>query len=131
MSALYAHKTKVSSFFLNFFFVGCGCSGVGAWVWARGCGRVGRQVGSAGWGGGMEMGGRGMRQAGLGLSLSDGRESPPCAYPTRIRIGGSGVIDRPTFRIPGSQMRAWDSIPTRPALAPSWVRDDENASRSS
>ena len=79
----------------------------------------------------MEMGGRGMRQAGLGLSLSDGRESPPCAYPTRIRIGGSGVIDRPTFRIPGSQMRAWDSIPTRPALALSSARDDENASRSS
>ena len=57
----------------------------------------------------MEMGGRGMRQAGLGLSLSDGRESPPWAYPTRIRIAGSGVIDRPTFRLPGSQMRAWES----------------------
>ena len=39
--ALYAHKTKVSSFFLNFFFVGCGCLGVGPWVWARGCGRSG------------------------------------------------------------------------------------------
>ena len=77
------------------------------------------------------MGGRGMRQAGLGLSLSDGRESPPLTYPTRIRIAGSGVIDRPTFRLPGSQMRAWDSTPTRPALAPSAARDDENASRSS
>ena len=79
----------------------------------------------------MEMGGHGMRQAGLGLSLSDGRESPPCAHPTRIRIGGSGVIDRPTFRIPCSQMRAWNFIPTRPALALSAARDDENASRSS
>ena len=47
MAALYAHKTKVSSFFLNFFFRlvwtrGCGRVGVGARVWARGCGRVGR-----------------------------------------------------------------------------------------
>ena len=41
MRALYAHKTKVSSFFLSFFFVGCGRVGVGAWVWAPGCGRVG------------------------------------------------------------------------------------------
>ena len=41
MAALYAHKTKVSSFFLNFFSLGCGRLGVGAWVWARGCGRVG------------------------------------------------------------------------------------------
>ena len=62
----------------------------------------------------MGMGGRGMGQAGLGLSLSDGRESPPWAYPTRIRIAGSGVIDRPTFRLPGSQMRAWNFIPTPP-----------------
>ena len=31
----------MSSFFLIFFFVGCGRVGVGAWVWARGCGRVG------------------------------------------------------------------------------------------
>ena len=84
---------------------GCGRVGVDAWVWVRG---------SVGGGGGMEMGGRGMRRAGLGLSLSDGRESPPWAYPTRIRIAGSCVIDRPTFRLPGSQMRAWDSIPTPP-----------------
>ena len=38
MRALYAHKRKVSSFFLNFFFIGCGCLGVGAWVWVLGCG---------------------------------------------------------------------------------------------
>ena len=50
LGALYAQKKKVSSFFLNFFFVGCGRVGVGAWVWARGCGRVGREVGAAGWG---------------------------------------------------------------------------------
>ena len=54
MAALYAHKTKVSSFFLNFFFVCCGGVGVGVWVWscgfgARGCGLVGRWVGAAGW----------------------------------------------------------------------------------
>ena len=46
LGALYAHKTKVSSFFLKFFFRW----GVGARVWARGCGRVGREVGAAGWG---------------------------------------------------------------------------------
>ena len=63
VSALYAHKTKVSSFFLKFFFVGCGSVGVGAWV--------GR------WGGGMGMGGRGMRRAGLGWSLSDSANRPP------------------------------------------------------
>ena len=112
-------KKKGVKFFFKFFLVGCGCVGVGAWVGARGCGGVG--VGGVGvgvwvgrWGGGMGMGGRGMGRAGLGLSLSDGRESPPWAYPTRIRIAGSCVIDRPTFRLPGSQMRAWDSIPTPP-----------------
>ena len=31
----------------------------------------------------------------------------PRASPSRIRIAGSGVIDRPTFRIQGSQMRAY------------------------
>ena len=99
---------------------GCGGVGVGAWVWGRG---------SVGGGGGMEMGGRGMRQAGLGWSLSDGRESPPCAYPTRIRIAGSGMIDRPIFRLPGSHMRAclgWGKI----GLPPHSPQDDENASRS-
>ena len=109
-------KKKGVKFFFKFFFrwvwaLGCGRSGVGARVWARG---------SVGGGGGMGMGGRGMRRAGFGLSLSDGRESPPCAYPTRIRIGGSGVIDRPTFRLPGSQMRAWNFIQTHPALPTRW-----------
>ena len=98
---------KGVNFFFKFFFVGWGRVGGGAWVWARGCGRVGG-------GGGMGMGGRGMGQAGLGWSLSDVRESARAAPPTRIRIAGSGVIDRPTFRLPGSQMRAWDSIPTPP-----------------
>ena len=59
MAALYAHKTKVSSFFLNFFFDGCERLGVGAWVWA---------LGSVGGGGGMRMGGHGIWQAGLGLA---------------------------------------------------------------
>ena len=104
-------KKKCGKFFFKFFFFGCGCLGVGAWVWVLGCWRVGVGAwvlarGSVGGGGGIGMGGRGMGQAGLGLSLSDGRESPPWAHPTRIRIAGSGVIDRPTFRIPGSQMRA-------------------------
>ena len=70
----------MSSFFLNFFFVGCGCSGVGAWVLGRGCLGVGAWVwarGSVGGGGGMGMGGRGMRQAGLGWSLSDGANRLP------------------------------------------------------
>ena len=34
-------KNKGVKFFLNFFFVGCGCSGVGARVWVLGCGCVG------------------------------------------------------------------------------------------
>ena len=45
-------KRKGVKFFLNFFFVGCGCSGVGAWVWVLGCGcsGVGARVGmGAGW----------------------------------------------------------------------------------
>ena len=82
-----------------------------AWVWALGCGRVGVSArvcarGSVGGGGGMGMGGRGIWQAGLGLSLSDGREAPPWTSLSRNRIAGSGVIDRPTFRLPGSHMRA-------------------------
>ena len=57
---------------------GCGRVGVGAWVWARGCGRVGVGAWVGRWGGGgMEMGGRGMGQAGLGLSLSDGANRLP------------------------------------------------------
>ena len=54
-----------------------------------------------------------MWQAGLGLSLSDGRESHPWASLSRIRMEGSRMIDRPTFRLPGSQMRAWDLVPNR------------------
>lgn len=84
---------------------GCGC--VGAWV-----------LGSVGGGGGMRMGGHGIWQAGLGLSLSDGTANrAPRASPSRIRIAGSGVIDRPTFRISGSQMRAclgWEKPHTPP-----------------
>ena len=103
-------KKKGVKFFFKFFFR----LGVGAWVWARGCGRVGVGarvwvLGSVGGGGGMEMGGRGMRQAGLGLSLSDVRESPPWASLSRIRIAGSGVIDRPTFRLPFPYAR-WEGM---------------------
>ena len=62
LSALYAHKRKVSSFFLIFFSWGvgawvwargCGRVGVGAWVWVLGCGRVGVGVGG-GDGGGLD-----------------------------------------------------------------------------
>ena len=42
---------KGVKFFFKFFFVGCGCVGVGAWVGARGCGRVGAWVWARGWGG--------------------------------------------------------------------------------
>ena len=37
-----AKKKGVKFFFKFFFFVGCGRVGVGARVWALGCGRVGR-----------------------------------------------------------------------------------------
>ena len=62
MPALYAHKRKVSSFFLNFFswgvgprVWGLGCGSVGAWVWVRG---------SVGGGGGIGMGRAGWRRDG-------------------------------------------------------------------
>lgn len=115
-------KNKGVKFFFNFFFRwvwvrGCGCSGVGARVWVRG---------SVGGGGGMGMGGHGMWQAGLGLSLPDGRESPSWASLSQIRIAGSGVIDRPTFRIPGSQVRVFGD-----GEAPHSPQDGRNASRSS
>lgn len=42
MRAVYTHKKKCQVFFLIFFRLGVGASGVGAWVWVRGCGRVGR-----------------------------------------------------------------------------------------
>ena len=80
----------------------------------------------------MRMGGHGMRRAGLGLSLSDVRDSPPWAHPSRNRIAGSGVIDRPTFRIPGSQMRAGlGGLDLEAPLDPHSPQDGENASRSS
>ena len=104
---------------------------MGAWVWARGCGRVGVGAWVGRWGG-RDGDGRARDEAGwIGIVAVGWRESPPWAYPTRIRIAGSGDMDRPTFRLPDSQMRAWNFIPTRPALALSSARDDENASRSS
>ena len=54
-------KNKGVKFFLNFFFVGCGCSGVGARVWVLGCGCSG--VGPRVWGGGIGMGRAGWRRA--------------------------------------------------------------------
>ena len=86
--------------------LGCGGVGVGAWV-----GRLGRRDGD----------GRARDEAGwIGMVAVGWRESPPWAYPTRIRIAGSCVIDRPTFRLPGSQMRAWNFIQTHPALPTRW-----------
>ena len=81
MAALYAHKTKVSSFFFKFFFVGCGASGVEPRVWSLGCGASGVEprvwgCGAAGYGwGGLDSssgcGGRieppGLPQSGFGL----------------------------------------------------------------
>lgn len=101
-------KKKGVKFFFNFFFGGVWGRGCG--VWARGCGVWG--VGCGGvwvWGGGIGMGRAGWRRDrdGAGCGLLDGTASrAPRASPSRIRIAGSGVIDRPTFRIPGSQMRA-------------------------
>ena len=122
----------VSSFFLNFF----SSARVGVWVWGLGCGSVGverRDRDGAGWmegggggvgcGGGVEGGGMGIW---LGGSLDGTANRAPRASPSRIRIAGSGVIDRPTFRIPGSQMRAFGlgEVPHSP-------QDGRNASRSS
>ena len=73
-------KKKGVKFFFKFFFRWVwvlGCGGVGARAWVLGCGRVGVGAwarGSVGGGGGMGMGGRGMRQAGVGWSLSDGAD---------------------------------------------------------
>ena len=44
-------EKKGVKLFLNFFFVGCGCSGVGARVWVRGCGCVGVGAWVGRWGG--------------------------------------------------------------------------------
>ena len=84
-----------------------GCGGVGPRVWVLGCG-CGRAEDGAGWMGRAEDGAGWMGMVAVGLR---GERRPD--RPTRIRIGGSGVIDRPTFRLPGSQMRAclgwvWD-----------------------
>ena len=68
-------QNKGVKFFFKFFFVGCGRVGVGARVWVLGS--VGAWVWVLGWGGGMGMGGRGMRRAGLGWSLSDSANRPP------------------------------------------------------
>ena len=100
--------------------LGCGRVGVGAWV--GGCGGRGAWVGmGAGWmeraedvAGWIKMGAVGL----LGARLP-GRQ-------IRIRIAGSCVIDRPTFRIPGSHICAWDVglFPTAaevtPALPTRW-----------
>ena len=73
----------------------------GAWVCGCGCG------GAWVWGGGIEMGRAGLRRDGDGGELDGTSNRAPRASPSRIRIAGSGVIDRPTFRIQGSQMRAY------------------------
>ena len=95
-------KNKSGKFFFKFFF---------RLVWALGCGRLGvGRVGAWVRGGGIGMGRAGWRRdrdvAGCG-SLDGTANRAPRASPSRIRIAGSGVIDRPTFRIPGSQMRAY------------------------
>ena len=61
-----------------------------------------------------------------GGSLDVTANRAPRASPSRIRIAGSGVIDRPTFRIPGSQMRVFGL-----GEAPHSPQDGRNASRRS
>ena len=86
----------------------------GAWVWGGGIG-----MGRAGW--------RRDRDGAGWIARRDGTANRvPRASPSRIRIAGSGVIDRPTFRIPGSQMRVFGL-----GEAPHSPQDDGNASRSS
>lgn len=94
-------KNKGVKFFFNFFFVGVwggGCVGVGrrVWVWAR------RDADGAGW---MEAGWGWGGLDGGGMDGTGNRA--PMASPSRIRIAGSGEIDRPTFRIPGSHVCAY------------------------
>ena len=72
MSALYAHKTKVSSFILTFF-----SWGVGAWVWVGGCGRLGVGRRDAGWGG-LRMG---RAEDGGGLDKDGRRRIAWCSPP--------------------------------------------------
>lgn len=62
----------------------------------------------------------------LGGSLDGTANRAPKVSPSRIRIAGSGVIDRPTFRIPGSQVRVFGL-----GEAPHSPQDGRNASRSS
>lgn len=64
-------EKKGVKFFFKFFFVGCGCSGVGARVWVRG---------SVGGGGGMRMGRAGWRRDGDGVARI-GRRVEPRAVP--------------------------------------------------
>ena len=66
----------------------------------------------------------------LGGSLDGTDNRAPSASPSRIRIAGSGVIDRPTFRIPGSQMRACLGC-EKSRTSPNPPQDGRNASRSS
>ena len=91
MAALYAHKTKVSSFFLNFFFVGCGRVGVGAWVWALGWGGGG--VGAGGWGrggGGGGVGGGGVWAGGWGDG--DGRARDGAGWIGIVAVGWTRIV---------------------------------------
>ena len=141
MSALYAHKRKVSSFFLNFFFRGVEALGwrrvgVGAWVEALGCGWAG--VGARVRGAWVGMGAGWMERAEdeAGWIKMGAGGLPGARLPGRqiqIRIAGSCVIDRPTFRIPGSHICAWDVglFPTAAEVTPHRHKDGVNASRRS
>lgn len=57
-------KKKGVKFFFNFFFVGCGCSGVGARVWARGVWVLGCGVWGRGGAGRRDRDGAGWMEAG-------------------------------------------------------------------
>ena len=63
----------------------------------------------------------------LGGSLDGTDNRAPSASPSRIRIAGSGVIDRPTFRLPFPYARVGGDGDSE--VAPFSVKDGVNASR--
>ena len=121
-------QKKGVKFFFKFFFrrvwaLGCGGVGVGVEVWR--CGAAGY-----GWGG-LDEGGIGICLGGGSLDGTPNRA--PRVSPSRNRIAGSCVIDRPTFRIPGSHICAWDVglFPPASEVTLHSPQDGRNASRRS
>ena len=102
MAALYARKIKVSSFFLIFFFVGCGRVGVSAWVWVLGCGRVG---------GGAWVGARGCGCSGVGAWVGarggrdgDGRARDGAGWIGIVAVGWARIA---SLGLPNPNSDCW------------------------